>query len=160
MGLAPADTFGRQDAPHLTATDGDPVRLRGGGECIQCPVGGLALSLGGQLTVSLADQLAGWIGRDEGDHLAALCFSQPRRAPGAGAISETIDALSIEADNALTDGLGMTVELGGNRSGALPLPTAGDHTRPLNPVSGGVPTAGQLAHLTCFDVVLRWSGKQ
>jgi hypothetical protein len=71
-----------------------------------------------------------------------------------------MNAVGIEAGNALSHGLRMAAKLRGNRRGALALPATDNHLGAQNPVTWRMATAGQLPDLMLFLLILGRSGKQ
>lgn len=83
-------------------------------ERVQRPISCLSLVFGPKYAVGLGEELARWVLGDQRDDLRAFQFCNARPAPGAGAVSETIYALGIEAVDALSDGFGVTAGLFGD----------------------------------------------
>jgi len=77
------------------------------------------------------------------DH-AALGLGQPRPAPGAGAITQPVEPLAVEAEQALAHRLRVAAQLprDGGRPEAVPTPC--DHPGAADPIPRRVPAPGQL----------------
>src|SRR5919199_1264071 len=65
----------------------------------------------------------------------------------AGPIPQPVETLGVEPDKPFPHRLHVTPELGGDGAGACPIPTRHDHSRPHDPVAGGMPGPGKLPDL-------------
>ena len=98
----------------MAAPDLDAYLPSSLGKRVQRPVGSLGLVLNAEYAVRRGEELARWVFGDQCDDLRAFQFRKARLASGAGAISETVYALGVEAVDALPDGLRVTAELFGD----------------------------------------------
>jgi len=138
--------------------DGD--ELPGLGEGIQRTVDCLGLVLGAEHTIGLGEELARWILGDQRDDLRALRLCKAWPAPGTEAVSETVYALSIEAVDALPNGLGVTAQFLSYLGCAKSPPATGDDAGAEDPVAGGVTAASKLADLPLFFSVFGLAGTE
>ena len=101
-----------------------------------------------------------WVGRHQAEDHPALRLAQPWLPPRAGPIAEPVEPLGVEAEQPLAHRLRMAAQLVGDGGGPEPVPTAHDHPRAADPVTGGMPAPGQLPNATFLRSIERRAGAQ
>lgn len=156
--MTPANPVGFQDAPHLASGNLNLVLSGSVDEGVQAPLSRLVGVGGSELAVCSADGTTGRRSAYQGDDRAALGFGETTFASFARAITETVNPLSIEAENALTDSLRVAAQLSGIGDGTKSIPAAGDHTSAEVPIGGSMAAGGKFAQVMFFGEVQRWTG--
>jgi hypothetical protein len=151
--MPPADSFPEQNAPDLTPLHLDALLVCRTNQGIQTPLGFL-LGFGGAELVAHLLGPARWRRAGKRNDPSSLLLGESRFPSRTRTISQAIDALGIEAGDALPHGLWMAPQFPGDDRGALPLPAADNHPCAGNPIPWGMATAGQLADLLLFFFVL------
>jgi hypothetical protein len=115
---------------------------------------------GSQAAIRLQDEPTGRQQGHEGHERAAFACADAPLAPGTGPIAQPVDPMDMEGLQSLTHRLLMARKFSGDGSGAQPLPAEQDHLRPADPISGGVPTGGELAYLAFLGRILGWASHE
>jgi len=157
--MAPPDPFLQQNAPDLAPLHLNACVVSCACQGIETPLG-LLLWLAGTELVAHAHWLPGRRRASKGTDAPAFLLRQPVLPACSWAITQSIHPLNIEAQDQLTDGLGMTGQVLGDGGRAFPFPTADDHSGSSDPVTLRMATSRQLPNLLLFVLITRRSCKQ
>jgi hypothetical protein len=160
MRRTPTDFLAPEDAPDLASFDLDPARV---GRFHQGVEGPMRVGFGlrrHQRPLGLADDRAGRRAFREGNDLASFRFGQAGFPPRSRPITQTVDSLGIEANNAFAYRLGMAAQFLRDRGGPQPVPASDNHPCPQNPIARRVPTLGESANLAFFSGITGIAGTQ
>src|SRR5205823_3078459 len=94
------------------------------------------------------------------DDVRPLRLGDPPPAPGAGPVTEPVDASGVEPVQPAAHRVLMAADPGRDLRDTPPVPAQRDDPGPLAPVGRGMPRAREPADLPVFAIILRWTRSQ